>query len=129
MIFKRILILQIVCLFLTSCSNNKPAVVNSQAINAIYNAGKLTAIDTVIKHTFWIKSTGSADLKIDTVVANCDCVNINWQKGPIKPGNTGFVSVVVKPNPASKGNKIAKYIMVKTNAIKPLTAFSVLFTM
>jgi len=129
MIVKRILILQLICLFLTSCSKNKPLVANSLALNATYNAGKIASADMLIKHTFLLKSTGDADLKIDTVVASCDCVTINWQKGPIKPGNTGYISVVVKPNPASKGNKVAKYVMVKTNAIKPLTAFSVFFTM
>lgn len=117
------------CFALASCSNNKVKVITSQAIGATYNAGKLTPMDTLIKHTFLIKSTGSGDLKIDTVIASCDCVTINWEKQPIKPGNTGFINVAVKPNPASKGNKIVKYVMVRTNATNPLTPFNVLFSM
>jgi len=118
----------LLCYFLAGC-NNKTLVINSQAINGTYRAGKLTPADTVIKHTFLIKSTGTGELKIDTAIASCDCVTLNWEKQPIKPGNTGFINVVVKPNQASKGNKIVKYVMVKTNATNPLTSFNVLYSM
>jgi hypothetical protein len=116
------------CFFLTSCSNSHQKTVKSQAVKPIYNAGQLSPGDTLLKHTFFIKSTGDGDLKIDSVVTSCDCVTINWQKKPIPPGKTGFINVAVKPNFDSKG-KTLKYVMVRTNAETPLTIFQIFFSL
>jgi hypothetical protein len=100
--------------------------VESKAIDSLYNAGQLKPTDTLLKHTFFIKSTGDGDLKIDSVVTSCDCVTINWQKTTIAPGKSGFINVAVKPNFDAKGEMV-KYVMVRTNATTPLTVFKIFF--
>lgn len=112
---------------LASCSNGKKQA-QSQAIDSVYQAGKLKPTDTLIKHTFYIKNTGNADLLIDSVGGSCNCINLNWQKTPVKPGDNGFINVTVASDTSEvKGNK-SKQIIVKTNAARPFSVYQVNFT-
>ncbi|MES2276867.1 MAG: DUF1573 domain-containing protein [Bacteroidota bacterium] len=121
-----LLLLIPICLVLTNCKNAGKKSIKSQAIDSVYFAGKLKLTDTAINHTFYIKSIGNADLSIDSVAASCSCVNISWQKTPIKPGQKGFINVTVKPSLKSKG-KLMQYVMVRTNSTTPLSVYQIFF--
>jgi hypothetical protein len=118
------------CLFiligiLAACGNVEKKTAVSQPVDSFYYAGTVKADS--FKHTFYIKSVGTADLKIDTVVASCDCMTMDWEKKPIKPGAAGFINVMVKPNYEGSHGKVQKTFMVRTNATKKFSIFNIFY--
>ena len=47
---------------------------------------------------FRFTKTGSVPLLINNVRSSCDCTSVKWDKHPIKPGETGEIQIVFKPN-------------------------------
>ena len=47
---------------------------------------------------FIFTNTGSVPLLINNVRSSCDCTSVKWDKHPIKPGETGEIQIVFKPN-------------------------------
>jgi len=113
-------------ILLAACGKTQKKQALSQSIDSVYLAGKISTDS--FKHTFYIKSTGTADLTLDTVVSSCDCMTVDWTKKPVKPGDTAFINVVVKPNRASTG-EASKTFMVRTNTQKKFSIFNILYTL
>lgn len=110
---------------LAACGSSAKKLAISQPVDSVYYAGKVKADS--FKHTFYIKSIGTSDLMIDTVVSSCDCMTVDWEKKPIKPGSTGFINVIVKPNYEGSG-KVRKTFMVRTNADKKFSIFNIFYS-
>lgn len=49
---------------------------------------------SVLKHTYKIKNTGTADLLILNVVSSCGCTVAEYTKKFIKPNHIGYVSIL-----------------------------------
>lgn len=47
---------------------------------------------------FRIKNTGIEPLIIKNVEPSCGCTSANWDKHPVKPGNTTEISLTFEPN-------------------------------
>lgn len=47
---------------------------------------------------FQITNTGESPLIIKDVRPSCGCTNVEWNKHPIKPGETTEIAVVFEPN-------------------------------
>lgn len=47
---------------------------------------------------FLIKNTGTEPLIIKNVRPSCGCTSVNWDKHPVKPGNTTEISLIFEPN-------------------------------
>lgn len=112
---------------LTNCNYANNKMVKSQAIDSVYFAGQLPRTDTIIKHTFFIKNTGNANLLIDSIGGSCSCIDIKWDRKPIKPGERGFINVTVQSDTTEKGKKM-QYVIAKTNSITPLSVFKIFFS-
>ncbi|QKJ29089.1 DUF1573 domain-containing protein [Mucilaginibacter mali] len=113
---------------LTGCNNANKNTTNSIAADSIYRAGQLKPSDTIIKHTFYIKNTGTANLVIDSVAGSCSCVAINWEKKPVKPGDSGFINVTVQSDTSDRKGHKMQQVVVKTNATKPFSVFQIHYT-
>lgn len=63
-------------------------------------------------------NTGSAPLLIRDVRPSCGCTTVKWSKNPVKPGESGEISIVYDPNSLGKFSKtIAVYCNVEENII------------
>lgn len=68
---------------------------------------------TKVKHTYKVKNTGSAPLKITQVKPSCGCTASSWTKEEIAPGATGDIEIEL--NTAGKNGTIKKSITVTGN--------------
>ncbi len=92
----------IIFVVLLSCSGNssqnsnqdtKPTGITSvQFEKNTHNFGALKAGEIVV-YTFEFSNTGNHDFKIDNIECDCGCVQTNFVKEAIKPGNTGWIEV------------------------------------
>jgi hypothetical protein len=57
---------------------------------ATYDMGSITQGE-IAKQRFEFVNTGTQDLFITDVVADCSCTSPDWTKGDIKPGQKGYV--------------------------------------
>lgn len=110
---------------LTACQSSVKKVAMAKSIDSVYDAGLVKADS--FKHTFYIKSTGTADLVVDTIVSSCECTVANWQRGPVKPGDSAYVNVTIKPNKDELGKAVVKNVMARTNAVAPLSSFTIVY--
>lgn len=67
---------------------------------------------------FHFVNIGSAPLLIRDVRPSCGCTTVKWSKHPIKPGESGEISIVYDPNSLGKFIKdIAVHCNVQENII------------
>ncbi|MDX8339151.1 DUF1573 domain-containing protein [Draconibacterium sp. IB214405] len=59
---------------------------------AVHNFGHLEAGEIVV-HTFVLSNTGDSDFVIQSLETDCGCVNAQYNKKHIKPGETGLIEV------------------------------------
>ena len=72
-----------------------------------------------VTHVFSFTNTGDADLLIKNVKTTCGCTVGDYNKEPIKPGETDEIKVTFNSN--GKHGRIGKLIDVHTNAsIEPI---------
>jgi hypothetical protein len=57
---------------------------------ATFNLGTI-AQRAIAQQKFIFTNVGTEDLEIISVVADCSCTSQDWSKGPVKPGETGYV--------------------------------------
>jgi hypothetical protein len=69
---------------------------------------------TVATHVFSFKNSGTEPLAIQSVSTTCGCVTANWTKTPMKPGETGSVTVTL--NTQGKAGALAYTLSVVSNA-------------
>jgi hypothetical protein len=56
----------------------------------LHNFGKLTSGERVI-HTFRFRNTGSGNLMIEKVTADCGCINVKFGQKTVIPGSEGMI--------------------------------------
>lgn len=59
----------------------------------VHNFGDIVHRSGPVSCTFTIKNTGEKPAVIYNVVSTCGCTNVNWTKEPIRPGQSGTISV------------------------------------
>lgn len=47
----------------------------------------------IVEFTFTFTNLGKHDLILNEVVSDCGCVNVNFLKDPVKPGETGLIEI------------------------------------
>jgi len=70
--------------------------------------------NTAIKHDYVFYNSGTAPLLIKNVKASCGCTVPVWTRQPIKPGESGKISVTFDPK-GDAGKVVNKTITVTTN--------------
>lgn len=59
----------------------------------VHNFGDILLGSGPVSCTFTITNTGSKPAVIYNVTTTCGCTDVNWTKEPIRPGQTGKISV------------------------------------
>ena len=59
----------------------------------VHNFGEIMHKSGPVSCSFTLKNTGSKPAVIYNVVSTCGCTDVKWTKEPIRPGQTGTVSV------------------------------------
>ena len=59
----------------------------------VHNFGDILFDSGPVSCTFTVKNTGKKPAVIYNVITTCGCTNVEWTKEPIRPGQTGTVSV------------------------------------
>lgn len=95
--------------------------------STVYNAGTIReGSTTLVKHTFKIKNTGNAPLKISSVRAHCGCTVVGFDS-TVAPGKTGTISSQIDLTNL-RGGDLTKSITVISNASnRPEQLFSTRF--
>jgi len=84
-----------------------------QLIDSVYDFGNATDGDKV-SFNFRFRNTGKKPLIIASAVASCGCTVPEKPEDPIKPGETGFLKVVI--NSQGRVGPVHKTITVTSNA-------------
>jgi hypothetical protein len=84
-----------------------------------YDFGQLKLGDS-IEYTFQVKNTGPTPIIIENVKASCGCTTVDWMKGAIAPGKTGWIQSRLKPT--DKG-RIRKSVVAQLNTMDPFVVF------
>lgn len=69
-----------------------------------------------VSHTFTIKNTGTSPLIILTASSSCGCTKPKFSPAPIKPGESGSVTVTYLPE--GRPGEFKKAVKLTTNAPK-----------
>lgn len=76
---------------------------------------------TEVRHTFVVKNTGNADLKIAEAKSTCGCTTVNLQKNVVTAGGTTTIDIMI--DTALKQGHIDREITLKSNdPVKPMTS-------
>ncbi len=75
----------------------------------------LASTDTVLRHRFEFSNNGDAMLVINDAALSCPCFEVDWSRGPIQPGEKGWVDVAY-PTTAKPG-RFDKLIWLSSNAV------------
>ncbi|MCG1035427.1 DUF1573 domain-containing protein [Polaribacter sargassicola] len=78
----------------------------------VYDFGTVNEGD-IVETVFKVTNTGKTDLVITNATGSCGCTVPVWPKAPIKPGETGDVSVRFNTN--GKPNRQQKTVTLTTN--------------
>lgn len=66
---------------------------NLEADKTIHNFGDIIHESGPVSCTFTLTNTGTQPAVIYNVVSTCGCTDVNWTREPIRPGQTGKISV------------------------------------
>ncbi|KAF2080126.1 DUF1573 domain-containing protein [Flavobacterium sharifuzzamanii] len=72
--------------------------------------------------TFKVKNSGKKPLIVEKVFGNCDCMDFEWTKTPIMPGETGAIKVVYR---ADHQGGFSKTVYIFSNALNTPSVFSI----
>lgn len=81
-----------------------------------HDFGKIKEENGLVKFKFQFTNTGSTPLIIQNVKPSCGCTTPEWNKEPVKPGGTGYISATY--NPQNRPGRFDKTISVYTNTDK-----------
>lgn len=84
--------------------------------NESHDFGKLTH-NVPVTHVFTFTNTGTEPLIISEVRPSCGCSVAEFSKTPVKPGDTGTISV--KFDAAAKG-PFTKHLTIRSNTKTPI---------
>lgn len=74
-------------------SQKKPKIVWEEKV---HNFNQLSSKDSLAETFFFFHVEGDSPLIIYDVSASCGCTTVDWIKKPIKPGNKGYVKVMLQ---------------------------------
>lgn len=76
--------------------------------NETFNFGNIKAGDTVV-HKFFLKNTGKMPLTIESIMADCGCTIADFNKSPIRIGDTDSIVMTFASDTSMIGfqNKVA----------------------
>ena len=120
---KKIFILSVLCMIaLTSvfaqATDDKQAEIKFE--KTTYNFGTFPEKDGKVSCVFKFKNTGNASLIIHQAIASCGCTVPKYTKEPIKPGESGEITVTY--NGAGKfPGRFQKTITLRTNGKSEIT--------
>lgn len=78
------------------CSCNESSPIRSRHITSLaplektFDFGVISKKDTLM-HRFLFVNSGTTDLLIEKAESNCGCTTSAFSKGPVPPGDTGFI--------------------------------------
>jgi hypothetical protein len=136
---KRFCALVILCFLAASHINAQEKIDNNIEIDKlVHNFGDIAIDMGPVSCEFKIKNIGNKPTVIYNVVTSCGCTKAEWTKEPIKPGETGKVTVVYKnedgPYPFDKNitlyiSDIQKPVILKIRgvAIETMKSISELY--
>lgn len=96
--------------FVSATASAGPAV---QIVNDAFDFGK-TLQHSTVSHTFWIKSTGNATLRITEVNPGCGCTRAPLRDSTLSPGDSTALEIIFSTR--SFAGQITKRPYLKTNA-------------
>ena len=117
----------LILLTLMACGHRPAPRARAMAVDSLYDFGPVTKADT-LRHTFFLKNTGTAYLHIETIAVSCNCMTLSWEKKPVKPGEKGYIQVAAVLPPGGAIGRYEKFFMVRTNAINSLSVFKIFYT-
>lgn len=78
-------------------------------------------------YTYEFTNTGTAPLDIE-ICSGCECTEIDWSKGTIKPGEKGFIKAVYntkKAEPEDHKKPLTKYIDIVLKQTHPKSGYPI----
>ena len=84
-----------------------------------YNFGQMSLGDS-IEYVFELRNTGSTPVIIEDVKASCGCTTVDWMKGPISSGKTGWIKSRLK---ATDKGRLRKSVVAQLNTTDPFVVF------
>lgn len=82
-----------------------------------YDYGKIKEEDGNAIHTFFFSNEGTDTLILTNVKPGCGCTTAEWSKGPVLPGQKGYIKA--EYNPKNRTGVFTKAITVTSNATVP----------
>lgn len=73
---------------------------NIELNSDIHDFGDILLGSGPVSCSFSVKNVGKEPVAIYSVVSSCGCTDVEWTKAPIKPGETGKISVTYSNNEA-----------------------------
>ena len=73
-----------------------------------------------IEYIFELRNTGSTPVIIEDVKASCGCTTVDWMKGPISSGKTGWIKSRLK---ATDKGRLRKSVVAQLNTADPFVVF------
>lgn len=74
-------------------SQDKPKIIWEEKI---HNFNQISSKDSIAETFFFFNVEGNTPLVIHNVSVSCGCTTVDWIKHPIKPGNKGYVKVMLR---------------------------------
>lgn len=90
--------------------------------NTTHNFGDVSQGDKVT-HAFKFKNSGDQPLVISNVLATCGCTATKWTKEPVKPGESG--EITVEFDSSGRSGKQNKVVTIISNTANPQTRINV----
>ena len=75
------------------CWSREKIGTNLEIDKTVHNFGDILHKSGPVSCTFTVTNTGSQPAVIYNVVSTCGCTDVQWTKSPIRPGETGKISV------------------------------------
>ena len=75
----------------------------------------IVAQDTAIQYRFDFVNTGGTLLVINDISLSCPCFEVDWIRGPVLPGDTGWVEV--RYPTGTKAGPFDKLMWITSNAV------------
>jgi hypothetical protein len=88
----------------------------------IHNFGYIEEANGLVAYNFQFTNTGTSELSIEEVLADCGCTSPEWIERPVKPGGKGFIKA--EYNPADRPGEFDKALIIFfKNDIEPVELF------
>lgn len=109
-------LLIVLCIITGFSFSQKNAVIKFDTTT--YDYGKIKEEDGNAIHTFFFSNEGTDTLILSNVKPGCGCTTADWSKGPVLPGQKGFIKT--EYNPKNRAGIFTKAITVTSNATEPI---------